>query len=119
MPPGARPPPRPLAAVHGRHAPLRVPRRLLRSLRSEISSCRPEPAPQVPPSVAPFAVDDRTGEQYIRLRRAFGEEEVRVDASMVDGAVAPTRSGVAAENGGPPDRMHIKRPRRGHQARAA
>ncbi|XP_044970793.1 uncharacterized protein At2g39795, mitochondrial-like [Hordeum vulgare subsp. vulgare] len=81
--------------------------RLLRSLRSEISSCRPEPAPQVPPSVAPFAVDDRPGEQYIRLRRAFGEEEVRVDASMIDGAVAPTRSGVAAEDGGPPARMHI------------
>uniref|UniRef100_A0A453D806 Mitochondrial glycoprotein n=6 Tax=Aegilops tauschii subsp. strangulata TaxID=200361 RepID=A0A453D806_AEGTS len=84
--------------------------RLLRSLRSEISSCRAEPAPRPPPSAAPFALDDRPGEQWVRLRRAFGEqqeEEVRVDASMVDGAVAPTRSGVAAEDGGPQDRMHI------------
>lgn len=88
--------------------------RLLRSLRSEISSCRPEPAPPLPPSAAPFTVDDRPGEQWIRLRRAFSaaeggggeEEEVRVDATMVDGAVAPTRSGAVADGGGPP-RMHI------------
>uniref|UniRef100_A0A0E0LV97 Uncharacterized protein n=1 Tax=Oryza punctata TaxID=4537 RepID=A0A0E0LV97_ORYPU len=86
---------------------------LLRSLRSEISSCR---APSPPPSAAPFAVDDRPGEQWIRLRRAFGggdddddeEEEVRVDATMVDGATAPTRSGEVAEDAaGPQLRMHI------------
>ncbi|KAF0919826.1 hypothetical protein E2562_031684 [Oryza meyeriana var. granulata] len=83
--------------------------RLLRSLRSEISSCRPGPAPSPPPS-APFAVDDRPGEQWIRLRRAFDdeEEEVRVDATMVDGATAPTRSGeVAGPDAGRPLRLHI------------
>ncbi|BAF23813.1 uncharacterized protein At2g39795, mitochondrial [Oryza sativa Japonica Group] len=89
--------------------------RLLRSLRSEISSRR---APSPPPSAAPFAVDDRPGEQWIRLRRAFGgddddeKEEVRVDATMVDGATAPTRSGEVAGAGpddaaGPQLRMHI------------
>ncbi|KAF7011713.1 hypothetical protein CFC21_025996 [Triticum aestivum] len=82
--------------------------RLLRSLRSEISSCRAEPAPPLPPSAAPFTVEDRPGEQYVRLRRALSaEEEIRVDASMVDGAVAPTRSGVDAQDGGPEARMHI------------
>jgi len=86
--------------------------RLLRSLRSEISSCRAEPAPPLPPSVAQFTVDDRPGEQWVRLRRAFPsseggyEEEVKVDATLVDGAVAPTRSGAVAEDGRPP-RMHI------------
>jgi complement component 1 Q subcomponent-binding protein len=87
--------------------------RLLRSLRSEISACRAEPAPPLPPSVAQFTVDDRPGEQWVRLRRAFsaseggGEEEVKVDATLVDGAVAPTRSGAVAEDGGGPPRMHI------------
>ncbi|XP_047073123.1 uncharacterized protein At2g39795, mitochondrial-like [Lolium rigidum] len=86
--------------------------RLLRSLRSEISSCRAEPAPPLPPSVAQFTVDDRPGEQWVRLRRAFSaskggdQEEVKVDATLVDGAVAPTRSGAVAEDGGP-SRMHI------------
>uniref|UniRef100_A0ACD5Y704 Uncharacterized protein n=1 Tax=Avena sativa TaxID=4498 RepID=A0ACD5Y704_AVESA len=85
--------------------------RLLRSLRSEISFCRAEPAPPPPPLVAQFTVDDRPGEQWVRLRRAFpssegGDEEVKVDATLVDGAVAPTRSGAVAEDGGPP-RMHI------------
>ena len=86
--------------------------RLLRSLRSEISSCRAKPAPPLPPSATQFTVDDRPGEQWVRLRRAFSaseggdEEEVKVDATMVDGAVPPTRSGAEAEDGGPP-RMHI------------
>ncbi|XP_062194857.1 uncharacterized protein At2g39795, mitochondrial-like [Phragmites australis] len=91
--------------------------RLLRSLRSEISFLAdsapqtqvPEPAPP-----APFSVDDRPGEQWVCLRRAFlaseggkaerEEEEVRVDATLVDGALPPTRSG--ADTGGPP-RLHI------------
>ncbi|KAL5230389.1 hypothetical protein ABZP36_029165 [Zizania latifolia] len=87
--------------------------RLLRSLRSEISSCRGGPAP-TPPLLAPFAVDDRPGEQWVRLHRAFssaeggGEEEVRVDATMVDGAMAPTRSGEGAEpDDSRPPRLHI------------
>ncbi|CAM0944868.1 unnamed protein product [Alopecurus aequalis] len=86
--------------------------RLLRSLRSEISSCRAEPAPPLPPSAIQFTLHDRPGEQWVRLRRTFSaseggdEEEVKVDATMVDGAVAPTRSGAGAEDGGSP-RMHI------------
>uniref|UniRef100_A0A0A9DHE0 Mitochondrial glycoprotein family protein n=1 Tax=Arundo donax TaxID=35708 RepID=A0A0A9DHE0_ARUDO len=89
--------------------------RLLRSLRSEISflvDSSPKTPP--PPPSAPFSVDDLPGEQWVRLRRAFPaagggeaeweEEEVRVDATMVDGALPPTRSG--ADTGDPP-RLHI------------
>ncbi|RLM60547.1 mitochondrial glycoprotein [Panicum miliaceum] len=83
--------------------------RLLRSVRSEISfvdNSAPPPSP-LPP--APFAVEDRPGEQWARLRRVVpaaegGEEEVRVDATLVDGALPPSRSG--ADTGGPL-RLHI------------
>ncbi|KAL6647347.1 hypothetical protein ACP70R_014784 [Stipagrostis hirtigluma subsp. patula] len=84
--------------------------RLLRGLRSEISFLADSTPPPPPPPPAPFAVDERPGEQWARLRRAFpapggGEdEEVRVDATLVDGALPPTRSGT--DTGGPP-RLHI------------
>ncbi|CAO2201986.1 unnamed protein product [Urochloa humidicola] len=83
--------------------------RLLRSVRSEISFLDNSTPPPPPPAPAPFAVEDRPGEQWSRLRRVFPgtegeEEEVRVDATLVDGALPPTRSG--ADTGGPP-RLHI------------
>ncbi|CAO2206852.1 unnamed protein product [Urochloa humidicola] len=83
--------------------------RLLRSVRSEISFLDNSAPPPPPPPPAPFSVEDRPGEQWTRLRRAFPaadgeEEEVRVDATLVDGALPPTRSG--ADTGGPP-RLHI------------
>ncbi|CAL5006022.1 unnamed protein product [Urochloa decumbens] len=83
--------------------------RLLRSVRSEISFLNNSTPPPPPPPPASFAVEDRPGEQWARLRRAFPaadgeEEEVRVDATLVDGALPPTRSG--ADTGGPP-RLHI------------
>uniref|UniRef100_A0A0D9X8A0 Mitochondrial glycoprotein n=1 Tax=Leersia perrieri TaxID=77586 RepID=A0A0D9X8A0_9ORYZ len=86
--------------------------RLLRALRSEIS-CRGDPTPLPPRSTAPFAVDDRPGNRWSRLRPAFpsaeGEEEVRVDATMVDGATFPTRFGAGPDGDGDerPPRMHI------------
>ncbi|KAF8779078.1 hypothetical protein HU200_003046 [Digitaria exilis] len=83
--------------------------RLLRSVRSEISLLANSNPPPSPPAPAPFAVEDRPGEQWARLRRVFPsadgeEEEVKVDASLVDGALPPSRSG--ADTGGPP-RLHI------------
>jgi complement component 1 Q subcomponent-binding protein, mitochondrial len=86
--------------------------RLLRGLRSEISFLA-DSTPQAPPAPPEsFSLDERPGEQWIRLSRAFpaaegggeAEEEVRVDATLVDGALPPTRSG--ADTGGPP-RLHI------------
>lgn len=87
--------------------------RLLRGLRSEISVLTNTIPPTPPAPPASFSLDERPGEQWIRLSRAFpaaqgggeeGKEEVRVDATLVDGALPPTRSG--ADTGGPP-RMHI------------
>ncbi|TKW10492.1 hypothetical protein SEVIR_6G168100v4 [Setaria viridis] len=84
--------------------------RLLRSVRSEISFLDNSTPPRAPPPPAPFAVEDRPGEQWARLRGVFPsaeegeEEEVKVDATLVDGALPPTRSG--ADTGGPP-RLHI------------
>ncbi|XP_039854193.1 uncharacterized protein LOC120712472 isoform X2 [Panicum virgatum] len=83
--------------------------RLLRSVRSEISFLDNSAPPPSPPAPAPFAVEDCPGEQWARLRRVFPaaegeEEEVRVDATLVDGALPPSRSG--ADTGGQP-RLHI------------
>ncbi|CAD6265363.1 unnamed protein product [Miscanthus lutarioriparius] len=83
--------------------------RLLRSVRSEISSLNNFAPPPSPPPPTPFTVVDRPGEQWARLRRVFPaaegeEEEVRVDATLVDGALPPSRSG--ADTGGQP-RLHI------------
>jgi complement component 1 Q subcomponent-binding protein, mitochondrial len=83
--------------------------RLLRSVRSEISFLDNSAPPPPPPPPKPFTIEDRPGEQWARLRRVFPaaegeEEEVRVDATLVDGALPPSRSG--ADTGGPP-RMHI------------
>ncbi|KAK3121805.1 hypothetical protein QOZ80_8BG0661170 [Eleusine coracana subsp. coracana] len=85
--------------------------RLLRGLRSEISVLTNAIPPTPPAPPAKFSLDERPGEQWIRLSRAFpaaegggAEEEVRVDATLVDGALPPTRSG--ADTGGPP-RLHI------------
>ncbi|KAL6906252.1 hypothetical protein ACP4OV_003853 [Aristida adscensionis] len=91
--------------------------RLLRALRSEAASLAASAPPPPPPPPAPFSVDDRPGQQWARLRRAFPaapgggageeegeEEEVTVDATLVDGALPPTRSGAGA--GGAP-RLHL------------
>jgi complement component 1 Q subcomponent-binding protein, mitochondrial len=86
--------------------------RLLRGLRSEISFLVDSTPPVPPAPPARFSLDERPGEQWIRLSRAFpaaegsdeAEEEVKVDATLVDGALPPTRSG--ADTGGPP-RLHI------------
>ncbi|KAJ1268615.1 hypothetical protein BS78_07G148500 [Paspalum vaginatum] len=84
--------------------------RLLRSVRSEISSVENSVTPPSPTPPAPFVIEERPGEPWARLRRVFPaaegdeEEEVRVDATLVDGALPPSRSG--SDTGGPP-RFHI------------
>uniref|UniRef100_A0A0E0M4F9 Uncharacterized protein n=1 Tax=Oryza punctata TaxID=4537 RepID=A0A0E0M4F9_ORYPU len=75
-------------------APLRSPMddRLLRLLRSEISYIS-ERRPPYPPlkTFKSFGVEDRPGEQWVRLRATRGayDEEVKVDATMFDGAAVP------------------------------
>ncbi|OEL25549.1 hypothetical protein BAE44_0013431 [Dichanthelium oligosanthes] len=76
-------------------APLRSPLdgRLLRLLRSEITYLAERRPPYSPPtSFKSFAVEDRPGEQWVRLlaaRRGSETEEVKVEATMFDGAAEP------------------------------
>uniref|UniRef100_A0A453LLV9 Mitochondrial glycoprotein n=2 Tax=Aegilops tauschii subsp. strangulata TaxID=200361 RepID=A0A453LLV9_AEGTS len=65
--------------------------RLLRLLRSEISYVADRRPPHQPPtSFRSFAVEDRPGEQWVRLRAArrgpgAGEEAIKIDATLFDG----------------------------------
>ncbi|KAM0917409.1 hypothetical protein ACQ4PT_009521 [Festuca glaucescens] len=74
-------------------APLRSPfdDRLLRLLRSEISYISDRRPPYRPPtSFKSFAVEDRPGEQWVRLRAAHGPtEQIKIDATLFDGAAEP------------------------------
>uniref|UniRef100_A0A0E0EUU6 Uncharacterized protein n=1 Tax=Oryza meridionalis TaxID=40149 RepID=A0A0E0EUU6_9ORYZ len=75
-------------------APLRSPMddRLLRLLRSEINYISERRPPYPPPKAfKSFGVEDRPGEQWVRLRATRGaqDEEVKVDATMFDGAAVP------------------------------
>uniref|UniRef100_A0A0D9XGN2 Uncharacterized protein n=1 Tax=Leersia perrieri TaxID=77586 RepID=A0A0D9XGN2_9ORYZ len=73
--------------------PLRSPmdEHLLRLLRSEISYISDHRPPYPPPKTfKSFGVEDRPGEQWVRLRAAGGgAEEVKIDATMFDGAAVP------------------------------
>ncbi|CAL5062925.1 unnamed protein product [Urochloa decumbens] len=68
--------------------------RLHRLLRSEITYIAERRPPYPPPrSFKSFAVEDRPGEQWVRLRAARrgaeAGEEVKVEATMFDGATEP------------------------------
>ncbi|RCV12908.1 hypothetical protein SETIT_2G304600v2 [Setaria italica] len=67
--------------------------RLHRLLRSEITYIAERRPPYPPPtSFKSFAVEDRPGEQWVRLRaarRGPEAEEVKVEATMFDGAAEP------------------------------
>ncbi|PKA48286.1 Uncharacterized protein AXF42_Ash020721 [Apostasia shenzhenica] len=80
---------------------------LLRIIRTEITYEAEYRAPLQPPSsFESFSVEDHPGEQWIRLRRKFGEaEDIKVDATMFDGAIPPQRPPAAGGEEGP--RMHI------------
>ncbi|XP_044948414.1 uncharacterized protein At2g39795, mitochondrial-like [Hordeum vulgare subsp. vulgare] len=76
-------------------APLRstLDERLLRLLRSEISYAADRRPPHQPPTgFKSFAVEDRPGEQWVRLRAArrgagsrTEEEAIKIDATLFDG----------------------------------
>ncbi|KAL6655054.1 hypothetical protein ACP70R_005880 [Stipagrostis hirtigluma subsp. patula] len=115
---GARATPRVTAASSSTAvAPLRSPfdDRLLRLLRSEISYLAERSPPYPPPTrFKSFAVEDRPGEQWVRLRAGAGgggaAEEVKVEATMFDGAAelpldAPLFHRVESLERGP--RLHL------------
>ncbi|KAF9688898.1 hypothetical protein SADUNF_Sadunf01G0035700 [Salix dunnii] len=69
---------------------------ILRLIRNEIQyELDRSPPKQSPTKYESFTIDDLPGEQWIRLKRKFREnEEIKVEATMFDGAVPIPKSGV-------------------------
>ncbi|THU54178.1 hypothetical protein C4D60_Mb10t22290 [Musa balbisiana] len=96
-------------SVPGSH-PSAFDENLLRLLRNEISYLSDYVVPRPPPQrFRSFSIEDRPGEQWIRLRSKHGDEDVKVDVTMFDGAApvpsAPIAEKVKALERGP--RLHI------------
>lgn len=52
-----------------------------------------------------FTIDPRAGERWVRLTRSDDQEEIKVDATMIDGSAPGSRSGDASD--GSDVRFHI------------
>ncbi|KAJ4953462.1 hypothetical protein NE237_030294 [Protea cynaroides] len=80
---------------------------ILRILRTEIQ-CELEIAPPQQPEAEfnSFTVEDRPGEQWIRLRGKYGDEEdIKIEVTMFDGSISVPKS---TEDGQTEDtRLHI------------
>ncbi|KAI9076021.1 hypothetical protein K1719_042037 [Acacia pycnantha] len=71
---------------------------ILRYLRNEIQyELEHSPPKQPVTKFGSFMVDDRPGEQWIRLKSKFGDEDIKVEVSSFDGAVPIPNSGDAAK----------------------
>ncbi|KAK9098369.1 hypothetical protein Syun_025414 [Stephania yunnanensis] len=75
---------------------------LLRTLRSEIQyELEYSPPQQFEKEFELFSIEDRKGEQWIRLRGKHGEEEdIKIEVTMFDGAVPVKKSGGGGGGGG-------------------
>ncbi|KDP41993.1 hypothetical protein JCGZ_27011 [Jatropha curcas] len=73
---------------------------ILRILRSEIQYEFDRAPPKQPVAkFKSFAIDDRPGEQWISLKRKFAEnEEIKVEATMFDGATPSSKSSDVTNN---------------------
>ncbi|XP_010537887.1 PREDICTED: uncharacterized protein At2g39795, mitochondrial-like [Tarenaya hassleriana] len=62
---------------------------ILRLIRNEIQyELDHSPPLQVTSSFGPFTVDERPGEEWISLKRKFGDnEDIKIEATMIDGSV--------------------------------
>ncbi|XP_057968945.1 uncharacterized protein At2g39795, mitochondrial [Malania oleifera] len=71
---------------------------ILRLIRNEIEFELERSSPKQPVSEFNcYAVDDRPGEQWIRLKRNFGDEEkIKIEVTMFDGSVPAPKSGQGA-----------------------
>ncbi|CAN7020937.1 hypothetical protein IGI04_022312 [Brassica rapa subsp. trilocularis] len=79
---------------------------ILRLIRSEIQSELDHSPPLKPEDrFGPFTVDERPGEQWVSLRRKFGDtEDIKIEATMFDGSVPSSKS----TSGDPEDiQLHI------------
>ncbi|KAK4267630.1 hypothetical protein QN277_024383 [Acacia crassicarpa] len=71
---------------------------ILRYLRNEIQyELEHSPPKQPVTKFGSFMVDDRPGEQWIRLKSKFGDEDIKVEVSSFDGAIPIPNSGDAAK----------------------
>ncbi|XP_073137443.1 uncharacterized protein At2g39795, mitochondrial-like [Henckelia pumila] len=74
--------------------------KILRLIRKEIQYALDysPPSPHIPEFGA-FKVDERPGEQFIRLHRKYGEtEDVKVEVTMFDGSVPFKKAGDDSDN---------------------
>ncbi|MBA0622977.1 hypothetical protein Godav_008475 [Gossypium davidsonii] len=78
---------------------------ILRLLRKEIQYEHDHCPPKQPTTrFNSFTVDDRSGEQWIRLKRKFGEkEDITIDVTMFDGSVPVPDSGQVQSD----EQLHI------------
>lgn len=56
------------------------------------------PCLQPPTKFGPFMVDDQPGEQWIKLKSKFGDQDIKVEVSMFDGAAPAPKSGGGEED---------------------
>ncbi|KMT19021.1 hypothetical protein BVRB_2g031170 [Beta vulgaris subsp. vulgaris] len=80
---------------------------IIRILRNEVEY-QNEYAPPHEPSATfnSFSVEDRPGEQFVRLRHKFSEkEDIKLEATMFDGCVSEPKAGDDAD--GEDIRLHI------------
>ncbi|XP_050383098.1 uncharacterized protein At2g39795, mitochondrial-like [Argentina anserina] len=87
---------------------------MLKLLRSEIQYELDRSPPNQPVSqFNSFTVDNRSGEQWISMKRKFGHnEDIKIEATMYDGYVPVTKSGGGGGGGGgeglgPDVQLHI------------
>lgn len=75
---------------------------ILRLLRNEIQyELESSPPKQPVVKFKSFEVDERLGEQWIRLKKTFGDnEEIKVDSTMFDGSVPAPKSGSGVDTAG-------------------
>lgn len=73
---------------------------ILRLLRNEIQYELERSSPKQPiTKFNSFTIDDRPGEQWVRLTRKFGEnEDIKIEATMFDGSIPVSKAGVGGED---------------------
>ncbi|OVA00280.1 Mitochondrial glycoprotein [Macleaya cordata] len=73
---------------------------ILRILRNEIQYESEYAPPKEPVTTFnSFTVEDRPGEQWIRLRSKYGEEDIKIEVTMFDGSVPAPKTGDGDKDG--------------------
>ncbi|XP_074276618.1 uncharacterized protein At2g39795, mitochondrial-like [Silene latifolia] len=80
---------------------------IIRILRTEIDyQYDYGPPNEATPSYESFSIEERPGQEFIRLKRKFGEnEDIKIEATMFDGCVSHPKAG--DDNDGENIQLHI------------